>query len=123
MSGLAASPRPKLKTDVFGSSSTMDAHLDEEPTPKPRKPRFPSTGQKTPTEVEKLQQRLTDYQGERLQLKKIDLEVVKHLQKKTGFLDVKHQQGEQLQHMDANLSVKKKKRKERKQVKKGQSQV
>ncbi|CAC5384963.1 unnamed protein product [Mytilus coruscus] len=47
MSVKGASPRPKLKTDVFGSSSAMDATLDEEPTPKPRKSRFSSAGQKT----------------------------------------------------------------------------
>lgn len=54
MSSHAASPRPKLKTDVFGNSSTMEAHLDEDPTPKPRKSRFTSARQKSSTESENL---------------------------------------------------------------------
>lgn len=51
MSGLSAAPRPKLKTDVFGSSATLEHSLDEDPTPKPRKPR-PGIGGKTPTAIE-----------------------------------------------------------------------
>lgn len=54
MSSHAASPRPKLKTDVFGSSSTMEAPLDEDPTPKPRKSRFTNARQKSSTESESL---------------------------------------------------------------------
>jgi hypothetical protein len=54
MSSHAASPRPKLKTDVFGSSSTMEAHLDEDPTPKPRRSRFTNARQKSSTESENL---------------------------------------------------------------------
>ena len=53
MSSHAASPRPKLKTDVFGSSSTMEAPL-EDPTPKPRKSRFTNSRQKSSTESENL---------------------------------------------------------------------
>ncbi|VDI09853.1 Hypothetical predicted protein [Mytilus galloprovincialis] len=65
MSVKGASPRPKLKTDVFGSSSAMDATLDEEPTPKPRKSRFSSAGQKNQTESERLFGRKTPTESDR----------------------------------------------------------
>lgn len=68
MSTQGTASRPTLKTDVFGSSSTMSAALDEEPAAKPRKGRFPSAerktegdrfGRKTPTESDRFSGRKT----------------------------------------------------------------